>query len=179
MDDWDLLREYSANGSQSAFEELVGRHVNFVYAAIKTEKRRRKHESNRVNVMKQQDEEDADWETLAPHLDAALSKLSAGDRDALLLRFFSAKSHREIAAQLGVSEETARKRAFRAVNRLREVLLKRGVAVGAITLTALWGYRKKSTGTSAGRIQPRITRAISKHSLAQRVFPSTSTASSI
>src|SRR5258708_5749108 len=33
MDDLELLREYAANGSEPAFEELVSRRVGFVYSA--------------------------------------------------------------------------------------------------------------------------------------------------
>src|SRR5476651_2453449 len=33
MEDLDLLRQYHREGSQAAFAELVGRHVNLVYTA--------------------------------------------------------------------------------------------------------------------------------------------------
>lgn len=32
MDDWVLLRRYAATGSEEAFAELVGRHVDMVYS---------------------------------------------------------------------------------------------------------------------------------------------------
>ncbi|MGO8930573.1 MAG: RNA polymerase sigma factor [Limisphaerales bacterium] len=79
----------------------------------------------------------AAWEDLAPHLDAALGELSEPDRDALLLRYFERKSAREMAQTLGTSEEAAQKRVSRAVERLRELLAKRGVTAGASGLVAL------------------------------------------
>ena len=33
MDDWELIRDYTAIGSQGAFQALVDRHVDFVYSA--------------------------------------------------------------------------------------------------------------------------------------------------
>ena len=79
----------------------------------------------------------AAWEEIAPHLDAALGELSEPDRDALLLRYFERKSAREMAQTLGTSEEAAQKRLSRAVDRLRELLAKRGVTAGASGLAVL------------------------------------------
>ena len=79
----------------------------------------------------------ADWQRVAPHLDTALGELSEADRDALLLRYFEGKSAREMARILGTSEEAAQKRVHRAVDRLREVFAKRGVAVGASGLVVV------------------------------------------
>src|SRR5215468_136900 len=33
MNDWELIQDYCRNGSESAFETLVKRHVDFVYCA--------------------------------------------------------------------------------------------------------------------------------------------------
>ena len=74
------------------------------------------------------------WDSLAPHLDAALGELAATDRDALLLRYFERKSAREMAQILGTSEEAAQKRVSRAVERLREFFSKRGIAIGGVGL---------------------------------------------
>jgi hypothetical protein len=77
------------------------------------------------------------WDTVALHLDAALNELGEADREALLLRFFKHKSAREMAEVLSVSDEAAQKRVSRAVERLREVFVKRGIAVGAGALAGL------------------------------------------
>ena len=82
-------------------------------------------------------ESDALWEHIAPHLDAALGELAEPDRDVLLLRYFEPKSAREMALTLGVSEEAAQKRVTRAVERLREFFVKRGVTIGAGGLVVL------------------------------------------
>jgi len=82
-------------------------------------------------------EPDTTWEMISPRLDAALGELDEPDRDALTLRYFERKSSREMAAILGTSEDAAKKRVSRAVERLRESFSKRRVAVAAGGLAAL------------------------------------------
>ena len=77
------------------------------------------------------------WESIAPHLDSALSQLNEPDRDAVLLRYFQRKSANDMARILGISGEAAQKRVNRAVERLREVFAKQGIAIGAAGLMAL------------------------------------------
>ncbi len=52
----------------------------------------------------------------------ALEKIKPSDRETLLLRFESGLSYREIGAITGVDESSARKRASRAIAKLREVM---------------------------------------------------------
>ena len=82
-------------------------------------------------------EPDANWDLIAPHLDAALGELNEPDRDAVLLRYFERKSAREMAQVLGTSEDAAQKRVSRAVEHLRESFTKRGVTVGASGLAVV------------------------------------------
>lgn len=77
------------------------------------------------------------WERVAPHLDDALADLEPADRDVVLLRFFQRKSARDMGEVLGVSEEAAQKRVSRALGRLRDVFLKRGLTVGTGALAVL------------------------------------------
>ena len=77
------------------------------------------------------------WLELAPILDEALIGLSAPDRQAIVLRFFDGKSMRELGASLGVSEDAAKMRVSRAVERLRGQLSIRGVLCGSVALGVL------------------------------------------
>jgi RNA polymerase sigma factor (sigma-70 family) len=70
-------------------------------------------------------EADSFWERITPHLNDALEKLSAADRELVMSRFFGNKSHKDVAEALGVSEETARKRISRAIERLRVIFARR------------------------------------------------------
>ena len=79
------------------------------------------------------------WNSLEPHLDAALAALPTGDRDAVLLRFFEHQSFRTVGERLGINEEAAKKRVSRAVEKLRHWLAKRGVTLTAASLLVLLG----------------------------------------
>src|SRR6185437_17145810 len=79
-------------------------------------------------------EEQAEWEQLAPLLDEGLNKLGAGERDAVILKYFEKKSLRQVGETLGISEEAATKRVSRAVERLRVFFQKRGAVVSGVAL---------------------------------------------
>jgi RNA polymerase sigma factor (sigma-70 family) len=183
--DQQLLRDYLQNHSETAFAELVRRHIDLVHSAAlrlvgnpqsaedvtqsvfvalaKNATRLTQHpvlsgwlhcttrnlaaNTIRANVRRTAREQEAVamnellaagsnalWDSLAPHLDAALGELTESDRDALLLRYFERKSAREIAQILGTSEEAAQKRVTRAVERVREFFSKRGITIGAAGL---------------------------------------------
>jgi RNA polymerase sigma factor (sigma-70 family) len=66
------------------------------------------------------------WEELTPVIDAAIGKLDHKDRDALVLRFFDGKSMGEVGAVLGASEDAAKMRVSRALEKIRKLLAKRG-----------------------------------------------------
>ena len=71
------------------------------------------------------------WPQIAPLLDDALGKLGETDRNALVLRFFENKSLAEVGAGIGASEDAAKIRVNRALEKLRKIFTKRGVALSA------------------------------------------------
>lgn len=75
----------------------------------------------------------ADWEKLRPTLDDAMHELKATDREAVLLRYFENRTFAEVGAKLGLNENAARMRVERALEKLRAIFEKRGIA----TATAL------------------------------------------
>lgn len=78
-----------------------------------------------------------DWQKVRPIIDAALDKLGATDRDAVLLRFFANRSFGEIGEQLGLSENAARMRVDRALGKLNGLLKAREItSVSLATLLA-------------------------------------------
>lgn len=188
MSDQQLLCDYAACRRETAFAELVRRHVDLVYSAawrmvrdaslaqdvtqgvfvalagnagrlaahpilsgwlhrtarnlaakaIRSESRRRarEQEAAAMHELLSADTDPA-WDTIAPHLDAALGALNEADREALLLRFFEKKSAPEMAGLLGISDEAAQKRVTRALERLREGFARRHVTVGSAGLVVL------------------------------------------
>ena len=79
----------------------------------------------------------ADWTHIEPFLDEAMHALDDTDRTAVLLRYFENKSLREVGQVLGTSDDAAQKRVSRAVERLREFFIKRGVTVSASGLVVV------------------------------------------
>jgi RNA polymerase sigma factor (sigma-70 family) len=71
---------------------------------------------------------------LLPHLDEALAALPAPDREAVVLRFLRGLSLRDTGAALGTSEEAARKRVTRALEKLSNIFRRRGLTTTSTLL---------------------------------------------
>ncbi len=132
-------------------------HRTAVHVAIdvwRSETRRRTREEQSVAMQSLTTEEAKVWEDITPHLDEALSKLSEEDRQALLLRFFERKPMRDIGSILGVSEDAAKMRVSRALNRLRGQLVPHGIAcsVAALGLIVTARSVEAAPANLAGRI---------------------------
>jgi hypothetical protein len=67
------------------------------------------------------------WRQIAPLLDDALGKLGERERNAIVLRFFENKSLAAVGAALGASEDAAKMRVNRALEKLRKIFTKRGM----------------------------------------------------
>lgn len=108
---------------------------------VRTERRRREREERAMNdeslAVSNQDAE-IDWDKLRPWLDGAISDLAAKDRDAVCLRFFENRSYADIGKKLDLSENAARMRVDRALDKLNGLISGRGIAsTGAALATAL------------------------------------------
>ncbi len=81
-----------------------------------------------------QNRSETDWERLAPVLDNAMRSLGGADRDAIVLRYFEKRDLQGVGAALGISQEAARKRVTRALEKLRGQLARKGVTSTAAAL---------------------------------------------
>jgi RNA polymerase sigma factor (sigma-70 family) len=103
--------------------------------AMRTEYRRRRREQEALRM--QIDEPDTGWQELAPCLDEAMAQLGEVDRGAVLLRYFQNRSLRDVGKALGMSEDTAQRRVSRAVDKLRFILSRKGVACSTMAIGGL------------------------------------------
>ncbi len=101
---------------------------------LRAECRRQHHEREAVEMKTLMDDSNAHWRQLAPILDEAITELGGEDRAAILLRFFERRDFRSVGEAIGSSQDAARVRVNRALEKLRGLLARRGVtlSVGAL-----------------------------------------------
>ncbi len=101
--------------------------------ASRAEGRRRQREQTAAAMQTHETAPEPEW--IAAELEGALEELPAEDRDALVLRFLDNRQLREVGVELGISEEAARKRVSRALDKLRGIFGRRGGALSTGLLT--------------------------------------------
>jgi RNA polymerase sigma factor (sigma-70 family) len=138
----DLARKA---GSLSGRTVLAGwLYTSAHYAAakvVRTEQRwrAREQEANSMREISSESDVEPSWEELRPVIDEAMHELNQGERHAVLLRFFEKRQLGEVGAKLGVSEDAARKRVDRALEKLRGLLERRGVTSTSAALVVILG----------------------------------------
>lgn len=183
QDDIALLRQYTKDGSEAAFETLVSRYIGLVHSAALrqandpnlaqeitqavfiifaqkagrisekailtgwlfnttrfvalAQRRAAVNRSIRLAAIEKEFQmqtefpsvaDDETWQRISPLLDDALASLRESDRQAVLLRFFENKCFAEVGNALRTSEDTARKRVARALEKLRMYFSRHGVS---------------------------------------------------
>ena len=95
---------------------------------IQRRRQRREQEAHMQSILNEAANEPAEtWNQIAPLLDGAMEKLGKKDHDAVVLRFFEGRNFKEVGAALGASEDAAKMRVNRALEKLRIFFTKRGV----------------------------------------------------
>lgn len=188
--DVELLEQFTREGAQEAYAELVRRHIGMVYGAalrhvggdahlaqdvtqsvftslarkasavagrgalagwlylsthhaaaqaVRTERRRRVREEAHAmhERLIKDDAASLEWDRVRPVLDEAMRDLGEADREAVLLRYFEQRPFAQIGASLNVSEDAARMRVERALDKLRALLERRGIASAGAALGAV------------------------------------------
>ncbi|HWA24694.1 MAG TPA: sigma-70 family RNA polymerase sigma factor [Lacunisphaera sp.] len=107
--------------------------------AMRTETRRkiREYEAVIMNDAPAREVAESEWARLRPELDSVMDELAGSDRDAVLLRYFENRPYAEIGAILRLSDDAARRRVDRALEKLRTLLARRGITSTAAALSSL------------------------------------------
>ena len=194
--DVELLDRWRCDSDRGAMDELVRRHIHFVYGAARRQlpgghrayaedvtqavfmllihksprvrsdaalavwlhraaryaaanaRRMLVRQANRdrraarpeaqVNPSNEADSEE--YRELLPVLDEAIDRLPERDRSGVVMCFFQRRTYGQIGAVMGVTEEAARKRVSRAVDRLREQFAARGLVASSAALCAVLAH---------------------------------------
>jgi RNA polymerase sigma factor (sigma-70 family) len=110
------------------------------FAALKhlrDDRRRLAHERQAMEQLITNSETAPDWEQVRPVLDETMADLNEEDREALLLRFFKNCDFHAVGQALGVSDAAAQKRVSRALDKLRDLLSRRGITTSAGALSII------------------------------------------
>jgi len=130
-----LARKAKSLGPKTILSGWLCRTARYVSANALTMQRRRERREQEAYMQSILNEPEPDaWRRIAPLLDDALSRLGRKDHDALVLRFFENRSLCEVGLAIGASQDTARMRVNRALEKLRKFFSKRGVDSTAATI---------------------------------------------
>ncbi len=102
---------------------------NIAAQAVRTERRRRirEHQAQLMTALSDDTSPAPDWKLLRPVLDETIDELGERDREAIVLRFFEGYSYSEVGTRLRMTENAARMRVERALDKLHALLARRGI----------------------------------------------------
>ena len=133
----DLARKAPALARRTNLSGWLYTSARFAAAKIVRAEHRRRHREARFMREPTDAAPEADWEQLRPVLDEAMHQLQETDREAILLRYFENRPFAEVGARCGLTENAARMRVERALEKLRGLLAKRGVTTAAVLASVL------------------------------------------
>jgi uncharacterized protein (TIGR03435 family) len=126
-----LARKANSLGGGTILPGWLCRTARYAGANALTTQRRRQRREQEVQMESVLNEAGPmpgeTWNQIAPLLDQAMEQLGQKDHDAIVLRFFEGRNFQEVGAALGASEDAARVRVNRALEKLRKFFARRGV----------------------------------------------------
>jgi RNA polymerase sigma factor (sigma-70 family) len=166
-----LARKAASLGDKTILPGWLCRTARNVSANALTIQRRRQRREQEAYMQSLSDEPATSetWAQIAPLLDAALARLGGKDHDAIVLRFFENKELKHVGAALGVSEDAAKKRVSRALEKLRSFFTKHGVSSTTATIA-------ETISTNSIQVAPAaLAKTVTVVTLAKGAAASTST----
>jgi len=139
---------------------------NAVVNLMRDEERRARREREAVAEGSWQDGGDGaaeeQWAEIRPRLERAMDELGERDREAVLLRYFSGLPLAEVGRRLGLTENAARMRVQRALDKLNAMLARGGAAS-----TSAVGLGAALSGRASVAVPGEVVAGLAKGSIAQ------------
>jgi RNA polymerase sigma factor (sigma-70 family) len=137
----DLARKAASVARQPTLAGWLFTSTRYAAANLVRGEQRRRAREQEARLMDETitpDTAAADWDRVRPVLDDALAELPERDREAILLRFLQGAAYAEVGRHFALTENAARMRVDRALDKLRDGLARRGVtSTGAALAVAL------------------------------------------
>jgi len=130
-----LARKARGLGPKTLLSAWLSWTARYASANALTIQRRRQRREQEAHMQWTATEPASDpWTQIAPLLDTALGKLGEKDHSAVVLRYFEGKSLSEVGLALGTSEDAAKMRVSRALEKLRRFFARRGITLSATAI---------------------------------------------
>lgn len=140
-------------------------------STLRSERTRKlREEAHAMHVRDTAPDADPAWGEIRPQLDELIDQLDDNGRDALVRRFFFNQKFVEIGASLHVSEDAARMRVERALERLRTLLGRRGITSTPGALGILLAALPAGAAAPAGLAATVTTAVVASAPLAPTVL---------
>jgi RNA polymerase sigma factor (sigma-70 family) len=133
-----LARKARSLGKNTVFSGWLFHTTRLTAANFQRSELRRTRREMEAFMQSNLNEDTTDsWREIGPLLNDAIASLGAKERDAVVLRFVEGRNLKEVGATLGVSEEAAKKRVSRAVEKLRAFFGSRGARISSDVLSGV------------------------------------------
>ena len=130
-----LARKAGSLGPKTILSGWLCRTARYAAADALKNQRRREHREQEAYMQSLLNETESNaWMQIAPLLDMAMAQLGEKDHNAVALRFFEGWNFRDMSAALDTSEDGAKMRVNRALEKLRKFFTKRGVTLSAAVI---------------------------------------------
>ena len=136
----DLARKAATLAGRPVLSGWLFTSTRFAVSKLVRGERRRQVREQEAHMMHEMLDDPAaqlDWARVRPVLDEALAGLGDADREAVLLRFFEGRDFAGVGARLHLSENAARMRVGRALDKLQAQLARRGLTSSTAALAVV------------------------------------------